>query len=106
MRILVLFNLKPGVLVADYEAWSKSRDIPAMRSLMSINDYRVFGVTGLFGSDGKAPFQYAEVVDVADVDGFMKDIAQPVIAELMEDFKQWADAPVMLTTEELLLLAD
>lgn len=106
MRILVLFNLKPGVLAADYEEWAKTRDIPGVRSLMSINNFKVYGVTGIFGSDAKAPFQYVEVVDVADMDGFMKDIAQPTITELSEEFKQWADAPLFLTTEELLLLVD
>jgi hypothetical protein len=103
MRILVLFNLKPGVVAADYEAWAKTRDMPGVRSLVSVNDFRVFGVTGIFGSDAKAPFQYTEVIDVGDMDGFLKDIGQPVMQEIAAEFQQWADAPLFLTTDELVV---
>lgn len=103
MRILVLFNLKPGVVAADYEHWAKTRDMPGVRALMSVNDFRVFGVTGIFGSDDKPPYQYAEIIDVADMDGFLKDIGQPLMQAIAGEFQQWADAPVFLTTEELVV---
>ncbi|WP_416907277.1 MAG: REDY-like protein HapK [Polymorphobacter sp.] len=103
MRILVLFNLKPGVAAADYEHWAKTRDMPGVRSLMSIDDFRVYGITGIFGSDAKPPFQYAEVIDIADMDGFLTDIAQPMMVEVAAEFQQWADAPLFLTTDELVL---
>ena len=30
-RIIALFNLKPGVKVADYEAWARAVDLPVVR---------------------------------------------------------------------------
>jgi hypothetical protein len=103
MRIVVLFNLKPGVSVADYEEWAKTRDMPNVRSLVSIKDFRVFGVTGLFGSDAKAPYQYVEVIDIVEMDEFLKDIDTPAMKDVMGEFENWADAPVFLTTNELLV---
>ena len=29
-RIIALFNLKPGISEADYEAWAKAKDIPTV----------------------------------------------------------------------------
>mgnify|MGYP000668011295 CR=1 FL=1 len=49
MRLLVLFNLKPGVSPEDYEHWAKTRDMPTVRSLPSIDDFRAYRVTGLLG---------------------------------------------------------
>ena len=31
--IVVLFNLKPGVSAAEYEAWAKATDLPTVNSL-------------------------------------------------------------------------
>ncbi len=103
MRILVLFNLKPGVTAADYEHWAKTRDIPNVRALMSIKDFRAFGVTGLFGSDGKAPFEYAEVIDIVEMDEFLKDLGSPEMQAVAAEFQDWADAPLFLTTRELIV---
>lgn len=55
MRIIVLFNLKPGVDAAAYEAWARSTDIPGVRALKSVDDFQVYRATGLFGSDAKPP---------------------------------------------------
>ncbi|GGI83338.1 hypothetical protein GCM10007973_19790 [Polymorphobacter multimanifer] len=103
MRMFVMFNLKPGVEVADYEEWTKTRDMPNVRSLMSIKDFRVFGVTGLFGSDAKPPFQYVEVIDIVEIDEFLKDIDTPAMKEVTGEFEKWTDSPVFLTTNELLV---
>lgn len=103
MRILVLFNLKPGLKAADYEVWAKTRDMPNVRALMSIKDFRVFGVTGLFGSEGKAPYDYVEVIDIIEMDEFLKDIGTAAMQAVAAEFHDWADAPVFLMTNELLV---
>ena len=74
-RIFVLFNLKPGVEKAAYEAWARTTDVPLVRKLPSIASFDVFEVMGLFASDAKPPYEYVEVVDVKDMDQFGHDIA-------------------------------
>ena len=101
MRLLVLFNLKPGVSAADYEHWAKTRDIPTVRSLPSIDDFRAYRVTGLLRSDTLAPYAYAEVIDVANMDGFFSDIGTPTMQAVSAEFQNWADAPLFLMTAEV-----
>ena len=49
-KILVLFNLKPGTSVDDYENWAKTVDIPTVNGLGSIEKFEVFKTTGLLFS--------------------------------------------------------
>ena len=55
MRIVVLFNLKPGVDPEVYEAWARGTDIPGVNALSSVSGYTVHKATGLFGSDAASP---------------------------------------------------
>jgi hypothetical protein len=104
MRMIVLFNLKAGVSVADYENWAKTRDIPIVRALPSIDDFQVYRTTGLFGSEASAPYAYIEIIDVADMEGFNKDIATAAMQANMAEFGGVADAPAIIMTEALSLV--
>ena len=53
MRIIVYFKLKAGASIADYENWAKTRDIPGVNALGSINGFTIHKATGVFGSDEK-----------------------------------------------------
>ena len=102
MRIIVLFNLKPDVTPADYEDWSRTRDIPGVRSLPSVDDFTVLRTTGLLGGSGKAPYDYVEIIDVADMDGFFKDASGEASQAVAQEFRQWLGSePVFMLTEEL-----
>ncbi len=103
MRIVVLFNLKPGTDPAAYEAWAKARDIPGVRSLPSIDDFQVYRATGLLGSDGRPPYDYIEVIDISDMDGFRSDVATEASVVIAREFGDWAEAPVFMLTESLSL---
>jgi hypothetical protein len=98
MRIIVLFNLKPGVDPAVYEAWAAGRDIPTVRALPSIAGFEVSAATGLLGSDGRPPYQYVEVIDVADMDRFGSDIGTESMQQIAAEFQGFADNPVFVTT--------
>jgi len=100
MRLIALFNLKPGVSVADYEAFARTVDIPTVNNLPSITSFRVFKTTGLLGSDAAAPYAYVETIDIADMDGFWQDVATPTMQEIAAKFATMADV-VFMTTEEL-----
>ena len=102
MRIIVLFNLKLDIAVADYEEWALSRDIPGVRSLPSVDDFTLYRTTGLLGG-GAAPYQYVEVLDIADMKGFFTDTGNTTSQAIAEELKQWIDGPPLyITTEEVL----
>lgn len=101
MRIVVLFNLKEGVTPEDYEAWAVEKDIPTVRGLASIDSFRVHRLTGVMMGEGAVPFQYVEIIDVADPDGFGAEVATPEMQRISAEFQALADKPIFLTTAEL-----
>jgi hypothetical protein len=98
-RIIVLFNLKPGVTAAEYEAWAHARDMPTVRALDSIAGFDVFRATG--GLDGgPSPYAYIEIIDIADGAAFAADIATDAMQVIAAEFAAIADA-TFITTERL-----
>lgn len=100
MHIFAVFNLKPGVTREAYESWAKTVDLPTAGALPSLNSFRVFRATGLFGSDASPPFGYIEVLDVNDMDQFLADVATPAMGEVAAAFGGMVDVQ-FVTTEEL-----
>ncbi len=98
--IFATFNLKPGVSVEAYEAWAKSTDLPTVNGLKSIESFRVFRTTGLLGGEGRAPFEYIEVLDVADMAQFGADVASAAMGEIAAKFNDMVEV-TFITTEEL-----
>lgn len=101
MRIIVLFNLKPGVDPAAYEQWARAKDIPGVNALGSVADFQVHRATGVLGSDAAPPFAYFEVIDVADMDAFGKDVSSEAVQKVAAEFQQFADNPQFILTETL-----
>lgn len=99
-RIVVLFNLKPGRVAADYEAWARRTDLPTVNALKSIERFELFKATGLLGSSAQPPFRYIEVIDVADMAGFGEEVSTAAMQAVAAEFQDWAD-PVFITTERI-----
>jgi hypothetical protein len=100
MRLIALFNLKPGIDRAAYEAWARSTDLPTVNALPSINRFEVFRTTGVLGSDAAPPYTYIEILDVADMAQFGADCATDVMTKIAAAFQEMADV-TFLTTEKL-----
>lgn len=99
-HVIVLFNLKPGVDVAEYEQWARNRDLPTVNALPSVNSFRVFAASGLLGG-GDSPYAYVEVIDVKDMDGLMTDIGSEQMQSIAAEFGQFSDSPMFIVTNEL-----
>lgn len=99
--IVVLFNLKAGVKAADYEAWARSTDLPIVNRLASVDSFKVFRSTGLLGSDAAPPFQYVEVLVVNDMGKLGADIGTETMQRVAGEFRQFADNPLFIMTDEL-----
>ncbi|WP_250631856.1 hypothetical protein [Rhodoflexus caldus] len=100
--LIVLFNLKSGVSEAEYEAFAKELDIPTVKSLKSVSDFKVYKASGLFGSDAAPPYKYFEVIHFKSVDSLVADMgAEPKMAEIPAKFQQLADNPIFILTDEI-----
>jgi hypothetical protein len=100
-RIVALFNLKKGVSEADYESWARRVDLPTVNGLKSIEKFEVFRAAGLLGSREKPPYRYVEIIDVADMDQFGKDVAAEKMRKVAGEFQAMADDLAFILTEKL-----
>ncbi len=101
MRIFVVFNLKPGVDPAEYEAWAKSTDIPTVRGLGSIKGFDIYRSTGLLGTDDPPPYAYVELIEVGDDAGFGADVNTPQMQAIVAEFQQFADNPQFIVMQDI-----
>lgn len=102
MRIICLFNLKDGIDVAEYEEWARTRDIPAVNGLASVEGFTVHKATGVFGDESAKPhFQYIEILDISGMDDFVRDISTEQFQSAAAPFQGFADAPQFILTEDL-----
>lgn len=101
MRIIVLFNLKPDADPDAYENWARTTDIPGVRAMESVKDFRVYKTAGLFGTDEAAPYQYAEIIDIEAMDPFLADVTTERAQKVAGEFQGFADNPMFILTEEL-----
>lgn len=99
MKVVALFNLKPGVSVDDYERWARTRDMPAVRALPSVAGFDVLQTTGLLGG-GVPPFAYVEIIDVIDEEGFSADVSTTAMQAIAAEFTGMVDV-TFLTTRPL-----
>ncbi|MEM9234838.1 MAG: REDY-like protein HapK [Pseudomonadota bacterium] len=100
-KIVALFNLKSNVSVEDYENWEKTTDLPTVNGLASIDQFEVFRVTGLLGTDAAAPYKYVEIIDVADMEKFGADVATDTMQKVAGEFQAMADDLIFLMTDKL-----
>ncbi|WP_340691246.1 REDY-like protein HapK [Hyphomonas sp.] len=100
MRIIVLLNLKPGKVEADYLEWARGTDLPTVNSLESVAHFQVLKATSLLGSDEKPPYQYIEVLDVANMEMFGEETSTEAMHKIAAEFNEWAN-PTFILTEDV-----
>lgn len=100
MRIIVMFNLKPGVDADAYENWARTTDIPGVRALGSVTDFQVLRATGTLGG-GESPFAYFEVIDITGMAAFGADASSEAAQKVVAEFQNFADNPTFVLTETL-----
>ena len=101
MRIIVLFNLKAGTDIAAYKKWATEVDHPAVNALPSVEKFTVHRATGMFGSDAPSPYEYVEVIDIKGMDDFVADVSSEAFQAMAAPFRDFADNPQFILTEDL-----
>jgi len=99
--MIVLFNLKVGASPAAYERWARTTDIPNVRALKSNAGFDVFKTLSVRGSDRPPPYQYVELIAVADMDQFGADVATETMKKVAGEFREFAEAPLFVVAEKI-----
>ena len=95
MTYLILrYNLKDGVQANEFENWVLDFDHPNMRGLKRIESFHTYRVTGLLVGEGKPAYDYFEVFEIEDFDGFCGEdmpgeTVQKVMGQFMEQIDNW-----------------
>lgn len=99
--IVVLFNLKPGTSTSDYEAWAKAKDIPTVKSLSSVADFRVMKMGNLLGSEIASPYQFCELIEVPDMNDFFADLGNEAVQAGAKVFNEFAENPLFIVSNDI-----
>ena len=99
--IVVLFNLKSGASIADYEAWATTKDIPTVKSLGSVADFRVLKMGNLLGTENPSPYQYCELIEVKNMDNFFADLGNEAVQAGAKAFAEFAENPLFIVAAPL-----
>lgn len=99
--IVVLFNLKPGADPESYERWARATDLPIVTQLPSVREFRVLKAQALLGGQGRPPYAYIEIIELASLEALGKDVATPTMQRVAAEFRQFADEPLFIVTESL-----
>ena len=100
-QLIVLFKLKDESAREAYEAWAQSTDLPVVRALPSVDGFGVQRVSGLFGTDDPAPFDYVEFIDINSMDQFVADVSTDTMANVAGEFRTFADNPIFMLSNNL-----
>ena len=101
MRIIVLFNLRPGVEAGAYEDWARATDIPAVRALGSVAAFDVYRADGMLTGDGAPPYDYVEMIEVSDDAGFGGDVGTETMQAVAAQFREFADDPQFVLLRDI-----
>jgi hypothetical protein len=96
MKLIVLFSLKNESSAAEYENWAKTVDIPTVKRLTSVDEFKLYKTVGVWGSDNSAPYAYIEVIEVNDPDQLGLDVATETMREVAAQFQAFADQPCFI----------
>lgn len=90
-------RLKEGVSAEQYEKYALEVDKPTCENeLPSFESWNVHRVNSLYGSDVKPPYDYIEIVRIADLKQFDVDLQSEVVAELGAQAERLVQAPDLL----------
>ena len=98
--LVVLFNLKDEAAKEAYENWAQTTDVPTVKALVSIDDFRVYRLTGMMGTDSPPPYQYCEVIDINDMAKFGEEVGSETMKRVAGEFQSFADAPMFILSEQ------
>lgn len=99
--LVVLFNLKGEASKKAYEQWAQNTDVPTVKGLGSIDDFKVYRLDNLMGSETKSPYQYCEVIQINDMGKFGEEVASATMQKIAAEFQEFADNPTFIMSEQI-----
>ena len=100
--LVVLFNLKDEAAIDAYEKWAQTTDVPTVKGLVSINDFKVYKLNAIMGDDNTPPpYQYCEVIDINDMEKLGGELSTETMQRVAAEFQDFADNPTFIVSEQI-----
>ena len=99
--LVVLFNLKDPSSKDAYEKWAQTTDVPTVKGLKSVDDFKVYKLQSMMGSDDPAPYQYCEVIDINDMEGLGAELGTERMQKVAGEFQAFAENPLFIISEQI-----
>ncbi|MEO1485630.1 MAG: REDY-like protein HapK [Bacteroidota bacterium] len=99
--LVVLFNLKDDSAKEAYEAWAKNTDVPTASSLKSVDDFKVFRLGNIMGTENPSPYQYCEVLHINDMGLLGEEVGSEAMQKVAAEFQGFADNPIFIVSEQI-----
>lgn len=98
--LVVLFDLQDDSAADEYEEWARTTDVPTVKGLDSVDDFRVFRASGLLMSDDHSPYEYVEIIEVNDMEQFSAEMESETVQQVAAEFQKFAEDPTFILTEQ------
>ena len=99
--LIVLFNLKKGIKVDDYETFARNIDSPTIKKLNSNRSFIILKGLHLFGMDAPSPYQYIEIMAITSFEELANDVKQSHVQSMLSKFMEFAEDPRLIVTKKL-----
>jgi hypothetical protein len=95
--MIVLVNLKNGVVPEEYERWLAERYVPAILELPSVDEWRGHRVGTLAETGGEPPYEYIVSVEVNNLEQLGKDMESEQVQTLLGELGRYAEVTQLMT---------
>ncbi len=99
--LVVLFNLKDKSSKGAYEKWAQNTDVPTVKGLASVDDFKVYHLQNIMGTENPSPYEYCEIIDINDMAKLGKEIATETMQKVASEFQEFADNPTFIISEQI-----
>lgn len=99
--LVVLFDLKDQEARDAYEKWAQTTDVPTVKGLDSIDDFKVYRMNSIMGSSEKPPFQYCEVIDINNMEALGPELETETMKRVAAEFQSFAHNPVFMISDQI-----
>lgn len=101
-RLVLLYRLRPGVDVEEYEDWVRTQDGPYVQTRPGVLAYTVTRLGPSTVGGAGVPFDYVEVVDVVDAATDQAEVAGSARGqELTAQWQQYTEGAAIVPAREV-----
>ena len=90
-----------GICASKLRGLANNTDVPTVKGLVSVDDFKVYRLQSLMGTGEASPYQYVEVIDINDMEKLGEEIATETMQKVAGEFQAFADNPLFIIADQI-----